>query len=831
MPCAKSHIKLDTPGGVKIAVYPPDQQMMGAGPLPFDNVDPMQQMAAQQLQPPLPPPPPDPSTWARARGKPFSSDFITHATEFIGNEMKASSEFMTKKVERAKLIKQMFNGEIGYHQLFQALTTYATNPKVIRNNQWQADFLVSCAPIVHSYTDRIFGSLFASERYWDVSLDPDNVYSVEDPVKPTSKKIQALLLRKNTEWQFLPEMYRIVQDGVMNGLLHTKVFYHKEIKNIWRRVPGTGEMVPIPQVIEFPIIKLMPLDMALPDCAATDSDCQRWTGIGQRIKVPYARVLQRFNEGAYNLNRTEFEGRFANATDDWTDTDYTVWVDVDLNYITNPTQKAFVTLWEWHGAVPLDKGGFQEVIATFCTENQETDPTGGMLIRLDHGPALVSGLRPFLVSQFSPTPSVFGKGAVEPNFDLIFYMSDMLNQIIDNARLTVNAQYKIRRGTTYANDLKANPNGDLVYPGKRHYVDDPNDVMPLEQPPLNTATMERVIQFWEKQYNQRTNIDDNTLAMSGREKTAYEAHQISQMADVPLQSRLQIFVRTIFEPFGDISIKLLQENLQEPQQVSIKGPSDTDVPWELSLDEIRTGKYKVAAALNSADQMRVAKMQSLERVMPLLMQSDQWLMAEGKQVNKAGIILELLKFAGIEGLDRFITDVDPQQAQALEIIKTLPPEILQQLIMMIQGQMGPEGSPEPAGNGAGPGTNQLPQPHQLGSDGSPLGTEDRTDLGAMLQMLQMQQNDCWGYAAMSYQPPRQLLEEKQAEIRTQIKDRWPAFMPVVEQAFAGLVTIVEYDFILKRMTCELSPDYVKGFGAALLGLKNILEEMEIKNGT
>jgi hypothetical protein len=333
------------------------------------------------------------------------------------------------------------------------------------------------------------------------------------------------------------------------------------------------------------------------------------------------------------------------------------------------------------------------------------------MVRLTESPVLWCGLRPFLAAHYTPLPGPFGMGAVESNLDLIHAISQFLSQSQDNARLTANAQIMVRRGSSAARQISTE--NDAVYPGKVWTVDDPGDVLPF--PPLNFPQehVNRLIDYLNVLLERRTAISEMTRGVEGRQKTATEATILQDAAMGPFATRTDIFARTFLEGLGRIALAMLQQFVLEDQTITVRGANGADVPIPVTPEEIQAGKFRVVATITRADATRVAKAQSIERILPTLAQFEPLVQREGLQISFAELLKRYLDLIGVDGVDRVLTRMDPAEAGS-----TLAD---------------PSGRNSVRGDEA-TGGGQAPL---LVEHGGPMGQEP-TDANAIAQMLQMQ---------------------------------------------------------------------------------------------
>ena len=686
---------------------------------------------------PLPPPPiPQPAPPPK-----FTPAFIAYADEYARWWMKQSHEAVRTKMRRWQLLEDITFSRRKLSDWHRAMSAAAEDWRKVGNAGWQADFIAGSAPVVQSFADRLFGALFSQDQYCRVVLEPtlsSELPNHEDPDYSTSQKFQALLMQKNREAFFKTRTYTNLWSYALYGTSIAKKYYITKERHQWIYDPATGQRVPQTLRKEFPLSEIVPLDMALPDWAASHSDCQLWTGIGNRLLTTVAAVRNSFAAGNYYLNRDKFDKLFP------VDEGATIYQmerhlydDPQSTWIPDVSRTARLCVWEVHLEIPIPPqiskmGGTQECICTFVTRSTEDDPTSALMIRCDPGPALETGDRPYLVSHFTPLPGTWGMGAVEPALDLIWYLSSLINTTIDNARMSTDVMLKMRRGSRPWIELNRKK-GDLVYPGKVWDVDDPSDVTPFEPLQFPSQAIINIQQYLGHMYEQKTTVSEATLGISGREKTASEAYMLGQMGDLPLNARLQLFVENHFEPDLKLSLAMLQRRLRTGQIVNMPDWTGAPrIPREMTLAEIRTGTYRVMATMNRPDQTQMARMQSLERTLPILLkdpEAEMSLLRENTLINRKGILKQYFTLAGDADIEHTLQEVDEKTKQE-RMMMLMPPPPPQPGLSPGAGPQSPNGPPEALPPGGGP-------PPQLGMNGTPMGETDNTDQGVMSALMQM----------------------------------------------------------------------------------------------
>jgi hypothetical protein len=155
--------------------------------------------------------------------------------------------------------------------------------------------------------------------------------------------------------------------------------------------------------------------------------------------------------------------------------------------------------------------------------------------------------------------------------------------------------------------------------------------------------------------------------------------------------------------------------------------SGLDAPVTVTSEEIQTGRYRVVATLTRQDSTRLAKAQSIERVLPTLARFQPILANEGVQISFSEIIKRYLDLLGVDGVERVLSRIHPLRGGRPQG-------------MMSQDPAQREGLPEDAIPFADNGATHQESAAPLVEQGGPMGPEP-TDANALAQFLQIQAND------------------------------------------------------------------------------------------
>jgi hypothetical protein len=648
-----------------------------------------------------------------------SKKFQETAFRYVSRWCKASRDFVARKVERWKLLEDLYHNRRELNSWGARSGLNAAENRVglkkhrsVDKNRWQADIILAPSYIVDHWADKAYQAIFSGPEWLTVLADTPRGPATDDLRFPASYKLQELLLGRLADGQIHVRMYEILQHLALFGSVYAKVFWYSRYVTRHRWDYETLDvMEEQDKVYDCPIVQAIPLDRLLVDWTATHSDVQRHTGIGHRVDKTYEHVLEQFDRGTYNLNRSAFLERWKDApAARGTDTDELLH-DRDSDDLEEDEIRK-LAVWEWHGRIPTEDG-HKECLCTIVTEKGADTPEAGIMVRLTEAPVLWCGLRPFVAAHYTPLAGPLGMGAVESNLDLIHAISQFISQSQDNARLTANAQIVVRRGSSAARQISTE--GDVVYPGKVWTVDDPGDVQPF--PPLQFPQQDvnRLIDYLNGLLERRTAVSETNLGIASRSKTATEAHLLQESAIGPFSTRIDLFARAFLEPLGKLALAMLQQFLLEDQTILVRDFNGADTPIGVSAEEIQEGRYRVVATITRQDSTRLAKAQSIERVLPTLAQFQPMLVQEGVQISFSELIKRYLDLIGVDGVERVLSRMNP-------------------VAPALSGPQRPGASPQ-HGDAIQPAGPNLPTP--LVENGGPMGPEP-TDLNALAQFLQMQ---------------------------------------------------------------------------------------------
>ena len=649
--------------------------------------------------------------------------FQDYVKEYVTNWMKASREFVKQKETDLKRLLQIYENELLLKDWQSPVRTNVANELAEQRGQpvdWRSEMVFNPAHIINNWADSAIAALFGPKEY--IRVVPQDVRgSIEDMDFPTANKLEHLLLSKLEDGEFQIRTYEALHRCGLWGTVIAKCFWYTKdaTRYRWARTPLShlgglwGLQRDRQRIYDCPITQMIQIERCLPDWTATHFDLQRWSGVGHRVELPYQLILEQFDRGLLYLNRKDVEERLkkeiqlsSNITVD------AVTGDPDRQLISDKIPK--LDNWEWHGLLPT-REGYQECVVTITTPPlEDDDPTDGVMTKLNMGPVLWTGDRPFVGAQFTPSGKPFGYGALHSSMDLIFMISLIMNQLMDNGRLTNNCILKVKSDSDLARKLAKQKGGNEFYPGATWLLEHPDDASALDLSGYNPQNGKELASLLLDWIERRSYVTETRLGMWSGRKSASEAVEMGQRADLPFNVRVAQFAQTYLQKAAQISLGMLQQFILRDQIIMVPSPMGTDVPMKISAEEIVTGRYRAIATFLREDQQRQMKAQSLERAMQNILQPQvgMSLAQDGFMLNRAELIRQYLRYLGLDNSDRIVVAAPPPVA---------PPQ-------------GAPGGPRFPPGSAPPGMGPPPQ-MGVGARGGPMG-QMPNDANAQMQMTQ-----------------------------------------------------------------------------------------------
>lgn len=668
--------------------------------------NPYEQALSLQLgQPPIPPPQRIPSP------KPTKAQQDA-AFDFFSDWCKQAQDYTDTKLSMWKLLEDLYESRRPLSTWDISLGKLAYEKQKVLES-WRTNLVIPhVTTVVNSGVDRALRTIFFSDEYFQIQPMPKpGKSSVEDAQFATSKKF-TYLMREDFEHAHL-------QTHITVALRYLFLFGWTIMKAGWftREVPVWEEdyfgrqVKTMDTVYQCPSVRAIKPHRVLVDWNATDMNLQSWQAIGHKADISYYTALDRFNQGTWNLGKSEFLDRWEKDVDQsyYTDEadDTPIFEDQDLPK-SEETKVHGLKVWEVHGRYPYKKK-WVESVASIVTDRNAEDPKGGVLVRLQEGTALDCGLRPFAGALFCPTGTVFGKGSAEPHLPLVKYISTLMAIEADAAKQTVQGMWGVRTGSAVHLMLQEENESDIATPGKWWPVNRPDDLRGIDRPQIDSATLAQVIRQQQNYLERLSNTFDSTLGINQREKTAMETSVLMEAGNTPLHNIVKLFAQTGLNPMGLLCVALWQQFEMNDRQIVIETDDNQQQVVTITQEEIRSGAYRVRFILDMQDQMRTVKFQALTQAIPLMQQIEPQMNMQGKEIRWDVVVNRGLELLGMDRVGEFIRQV--------------PPEVMQQRMMM-------QAMPQGGGPPGLPPSGGPPAPFQ----GGPRGQVD--DLDMALQQLQ-----------------------------------------------------------------------------------------------
>ena len=660
---------------------------------------------------------------------------INQAEKYIKACCKASAEYVKERIPdwclfydltyNKRPLSEWNSSRTGRRNLtvYTNRKMLSANPETPDHQAWHADLGVSAGPLVENFAMQLHESIFYHNDFIRIIARSGNEGNVQDPAFPTAEKIQCKLKDGLVDIQFITRMLEFLNMGPMLGTGLGKVHW------VERQVMGET-------IFQAPEFYTLEPGLFLPDPDAQTSNCQLWNFVGDRSYVPYDQIKGRFGTktfpGPYHLNKQEFLDSWetGESLDQRSEETKVAYQDYADNTTTSDDELKYLQVWEWHGRIWFDGDEREtECVATIISGVGDEDPTSGVLVRLQKYPALNVGLRPYLVWHFIPDKGPFGRGIVELNVDVLYYMSHMLCQFIDSVRITTNPMLLMDEASKLASGIEDGQNVFVTEPGKI-LIGDPNKVTPFAIGPVDLNGIIALVQHLEKILEKRTGVSDASRGLSQTRKTASEAISLLRQSQRPVNTHLKNLLSQVLNPLGQMFLSFFQQNYLGDDVIFITDKGGQTRPVLLTEDEVRTGKYHAHWPLNFDDEAAVARAQALLQFFPIMQQEELPLLLNEQTIySRKGLLEELIKLLKLNEVANVLERGDEAEVQ-------------KRISILAPGLAGPPPA-QPSGPPSGPPgpSNVSPenQPNPTipgGAGGGPMGGGMLDDLNALMAMAQ-----------------------------------------------------------------------------------------------
>ena len=680
----------------------------------------------------------------------ITPEILEDAKQYSGTWMKYSYEYMQRKLPDYLLFENLYYNrclldDIGTSQSAQrrlyeevpAATRLRKALEKVKGGAWRSQHVIAVQPIVDSYVERVCKIIFGSPDYFSVKARPrtnDPIPSVEDQKYSTAEKLERFIIETSNDMQFPSRVEEQIRSAVMFGPGVTKEIWYQDSQfvRIYLRNPVTRELVRTEEVREKVyrqgvLHKKIKLDKFLPDPLADTTDIDLWTGIGDRTYVEYSQLLADFQtpdnpKGMFNCGHEEFLSQWSEGEllSDSINQGIELDVDDDQDTVSSSSPIRALQAWELHGKWrPKGYPDECECVFTIITGLSATDPSGGVLVRLNFEPVLEIRRRPYTEVVFSATGGPMGMGIIEPNLDLIWMLSHSEGLYLDIVRIASIPLVAAQEDSPIFDESEDAELSDIAFPGKILKVSGPNDLSVFSLSGSDLSSLLNWINMKRAELRERTSVSDISRGVEGpQRKTATESSMLFSAAQESLGTKITRIKDSVLEPYGKIALCFFKQNITQNQELPLQGSDGVVAPATLTVEEICTGQYDVEAVFDLPQEAKVSRAQNIINMLPILKQFEQDLMFRyNKKIRWDNLIEAPVKLLGM--------------ADSTKALDTATDQDIQQMIaLMAPPQQGEEPPPEEQqsseNNGPPP---ELPQ-------GGPLGPE-QSDANEQMLMQQM----------------------------------------------------------------------------------------------
>jgi len=601
----------------------------------------------------------------------------------------------------------------------------------LADDVWQSQYVHSPGYMVDQYADRAYPMIFGGPEFFTVLSQDATQLDTEDEY-PANRKMQEYLLRMLIQGKLHARTYESLLLWPLIGTVFAKVYWHEQYVPKWQQSTTTGQIYETDEVAyECPIIQSIPPDRVLIDPKAPNNDINLWRFIGYRVEMTYDEVIESYENGTFDLNRDEFEKKWkpkGGSTEN--EDNASILQDTDASPEASPMDDTtWLDAWEWHGKVPY-KGRLRESWGVILTDKGADRCEEGIQARLSQAPLLRNtGMRPIVCAHFQQYPGPLGLGMFDRQEKVLYTISQLVAQFEDNAKLTADCGWE--GGPGFIRSMAKH--GNKVRPGiilpRTLGEEPPTQLAPLH---FQADAIQNLIEFLQGWSSRRSTVMDSWIGAEGKTDTATGAQIQQQQGQAPAATKTDLFTRDFFEPALNLCLALVQQLSFDDKTVSFTGVDGAPKQAVISEDELKRGRYTVVATLTKQDAQSLAKLQSIERFVPILQNLEQNLMNEGAAVSFVEIIKRYGDMLGVEGTDRIVKMLSSREQVLMQQVQ----ELLGRL-QELQSQIPPPPKP---GKGEGANAPQNNPGLPPGSQGGPMGPTP-TDANQQMLDLQMAQED------------------------------------------------------------------------------------------
>lgn len=702
---------------------------------PFDAMGPNPEIAQPEPGPTfldVPPPPPD-------------EDFIAAVWDYLPPLLSHSRQEVKGHEDKwekwLKLWKDELNLDdwrrwpnksgIAYDNTRTKLDLTGLDPSKADDTAWESQYVHSPGYMVDQYADRAYPMIFGGPEFFTVLSQDATTLSTDDEY-PTNRKMQEYLLRMLIQGKLHARTYENLLIWPLIGTAFAKVYWYEHLVPRWQQSTITGKIYETDEVaFECPIIQNIPPDRILIDPKAPNNDVNQWRFVGYRVEMTYEEVIEAYENGTFDLNRDKFEKDYQskNGTTEG-DEKSSIMVPDDSAPDTEPQdQTTWVDAWEWHAKIPY-KGRLRESWGVIITKKGGEKAEDGIQVRCNQAPLLNIGMRPIVCAHFQQYPGPLGLGMFDRQEKILYTISQLVAQFEDNAKLTANCGWE--GGPGFIRQMQKQ--GNKVTPGMivPRTIGEP---APTQLAPLHfqADAIQNLIQFLQDWSSRRSTVMDSWVGVQGKVTTATGAQIQQQQGQAPATTKTDLFTRDFFEPALNLCLAYVQQLSFDDKTVTFVGADGSPKQAVITEEEMKRGRYTVVATLTHQDSQSLAKLQSIERFIPILQNLGPNLMEEGAAVSFVEMIKRYGDLLGVEGTDRIVKMLSSREQVLMQQVQDLLGRLQGLQEQMQHGNQGP------------PKENENPQPSsnpeiQPGGQGGPMG-ETPSDMNQQMLQLQMGNQD------------------------------------------------------------------------------------------
>jgi hypothetical protein len=683
---------------------------------PFPQMDPY----AYSGMPPFSQPPPPPE-WHDLPEEP-SPAFVKKAEEYLGSYLRESRAYAVSKQPEWQLYSDLRKGvrsiwslgENGSHRDMSQSRKSRDSDDIEDEHRGLTDFVFPISAIETSVATTILNQIFSGAN----PVVVEAIETIADQATNTdgftiAQKLTKLFWRKLCEGKLQKNVLDSLVCLVNQGHTFAKVYWSTRYKTVEQVDINSGQKRTVQvETRSCPVIAPIKLDRMLLDWEADVSDVDLHRGIGHWTERTYDEIMETFAEGGYTLNREEVKSRWEHGSSSRSSTTE---MDADPDKESlNDKYTTVLWVWEWHGEIPF-KGQLLESCVTFVTDPDADGPASGVIVRCSKRPALECGIRPMKGCQFIPNiGQQLGLPLVAASRDLLYQLSSAVCQFSDGVRHQIQGALAVQEGGQLHEHLQKHKR---ILPQSWVASSDPaHEAAAIPSGNFQPGPQLQLIQEYRDML-QRNTVTDTFVGMGGGRKTASEASMLQQQSAQPTSTYAMLFVQGFLQPLLDLALKLLQDNMNDDETITVKDRQGQSQTLTVSSDEVRNGKFRVVVTLTEQDAMNTAKAQGIERMLPVLQQTEPLLAREGITVRYGELIQMWINLINVDGSDRVLHQLSPEELQAQQ-------QAQQEQMMMEQGGQQGQGPPQsPDGS--------LP----MAENGGPMGAVP-TDQNVLAQMMQ-----------------------------------------------------------------------------------------------